>query len=616
MRIHTSRRLTGLMLSLLLAPGTAGALRAAGNEPTEGTIRDSVVVTASLSPETEGTTNRELIVLEGLELRTLPVHNLADLLSLLSVVDFQPKIAGGLYGDVHLRGSNYSGVLVCVDGIRWNDPQTGHFNMELPIPFDLVERVEILTGSQSIFYGSDAVGGVINIITRSDKRQEVRAAYRQGSFDTRGGSVYASVSAGRLVSRLYAGTDRSDGHIPNRDSRVRQLVSSNTLTHALGRTQLTYAFLDNAFGASGFYGTYPSFEETRTHGLQSVTDLDRGALKDHPVRVSLSWRRHMDDYILYRDRPTVYRNRHITDTLLLRGTAQLYHREGTTLSAVGEVSGSRIQSNRLGEHDFTRSAAAAEWLQDLAPGLTFQGSLRMEHYTDFGTALCPGAGLSWMARKDLKLRASYGRAFRAPSFTELYYVSPTDRGDPALGPEKADSFETGADWYASGRATFSVTVFRRHDRNLIDWIRRTPKGQWTATNIGTADVTGGSLLADLRPHDGVRLKLGYSCNDIAPETQDFESKYVLDYVRHHLSALLDWDMGRRTSLSLAVHHKFRPETRDSYTPASARLTHRLGDFEFYVQGDNLFNVAYEEQKGITMPGRGVLFGVRFGHLFE
>ena len=124
--------LFALLVLLPLSPSKAQQREGEEEKPVE--IR--VVVSTALAPQGEETAPREVVVVER---ASLPVGGtLLDLLSALPMVDVQPRVAGGLFGDIKMRGADYGGVLVCIDGVRWNDPQTAHFNGSIPIPLELV----------------------------------------------------------------------------------------------------------------------------------------------------------------------------------------------------------------------------------------------------------------------------------------------------------------------------------------------------------------------------------------------------------------------------------------------------------------------------------------------
>ena len=179
-----------------------------------------------------------------------------------------------LQGDLSIRGGGFGQTLVLLDGLRLNDVQSGHHNLDVPVPLEAVTRIEVLKGSGSTLYGSDAVGGVVNFITRSAGEDGVAAAYCAGQF-------WHEPAAGRLVvcgtkwsEHLTFSRDFSTGFIPNRDYRNLSLASRTSLTTAAGTTAVTLATNDRPFGAEQFYGDYNSWERTRTW-FASARQIDR-----------------------------------------------------------------------------------------------------------------------------------------------------------------------------------------------------------------------------------------------------------------------------------------------------------------------------------------------------
>lgn len=579
--------------------------------PAPPAIRDTVVVSASLTPAELDQTTRDVTVIPGDALRRLPVRRVTDVLALAAAVDFRPAVAGGLFGDIHLRGSNSAGVVVCIDGMRWNDPQTAHFNMELPVPPELIERVEIQTGSNSVFFGADAVGGVVNIITRRTGPDHVRLEASGGSFGSAGASAAGTVELGSGVARVYGGLSRSDGFTVNRDYRLGQVWASFTQPHRLGETALAYGHLDNAFGAQGFYGPYPSWEHTRSHGLFWSNTLTGGPFRAAPTRVDLWWRLHQDDYVLVRDHPEFYRNRHDNRTLQFQVHSVAADTPRVRCTAGLELRHADLTSDRLGDHGAGQAAGMLEAQWRPAPPYIVQGTLRVDHFTGYGTVWTPGLGVAWLPASNWKLRAFAGKAFRTPSFTELYYWSPANQGNPDLAPERAVTVEGGADWYGASGASVSATVFVRRDDEMIDWIRPVPADPWRAANVGRATVTGGAIQAAVPLGEQLRVQAGYACNDLAPAAAvDYESKYALDYLRHHLSVQLAGSWGPDVSWSVSVHHKVRAGVDDRYTLLAAQAARRWSMFELYVRAENLLGEDYQEMQGVPMPGRACYAGLR------
>ena len=128
---------------------------------------DPITITSSLTPEKASKTGRNLFIIEGEKLYDLPVHSIDELLRYLPGVEVQARGPMGAQSDIVLRGGTFQQVLVILDGVRLNDPNTGHFSSYIPIAPSEIERIEILKGAASAIYGSEAVGGVIHIISKT-----------------------------------------------------------------------------------------------------------------------------------------------------------------------------------------------------------------------------------------------------------------------------------------------------------------------------------------------------------------------------------------------------------------------------------------------------------------
>jgi vitamin B12 transporter len=163
---------------------------------------------------------RGVEVITSAEIRRLPVRTIPEVLEWAMGVDVMPRSPA--QADVGIRGSTYEQVLVLVDGVRMSDPQTGHFDLNLAVPLAQVERIEVLRGPASALYGSDAVGGVIHIVTRRGGAPSTTVSAQTGTFATR--VLSGAVRLGNPVGWLDFGVDehRSDGHRSGTDFLVRQ----------------------------------------------------------------------------------------------------------------------------------------------------------------------------------------------------------------------------------------------------------------------------------------------------------------------------------------------------------------------------------------------------------
>jgi outer membrane cobalamin receptor len=140
-----------------------------------------MVVTGTYEPVAVTDVDRDVTLLDVRNTRAL-YPSMVDILRLDPAVDLQERAPNGVQLDVSIRGATFGQTLVLVDGLRMNDAQSGHHNLDLPMPFQSIDRIEVLHGSGSTMYGSDAIGGVVNFITAPPIATEVRAGSAFGNF--------------------------------------------------------------------------------------------------------------------------------------------------------------------------------------------------------------------------------------------------------------------------------------------------------------------------------------------------------------------------------------------------------------------------------------------------
>lgn len=591
------RRLLSVFLVLAAAPAAA-----------QGPFRQDVVVTAAATPVALGTVTRTLTVITRQEIARLPVQSVADVLRLTGLVDVRARGERGVQTDFAVRGAHFGQMLVLVDGVRLNDAQSGHHNGDIPVPLDAVERIEVLHGPGSSIFGADAFGGTVNVITRREVAP-VSAVLQTGSFGLASARGQAGFARGSVRKLLAASFDRSAGFMYERGFKTAGL-SSHTRFGDRGGLLVSYLWKD--FGANGFYGNSPSHEWTNQTLL--AADQNLGAWAGWRLGSTLSYRTHGDRFLWDVRRPGVAENRHRTHAVL--GALRASHGIGArgSLTTGVEGGGDWIRSSNLGDHATERVSAFGEWRHALAADVQIDASLRLDRYTEFGTAWSPAAGIGWWAAPGLRLRASTGRAFRVPTFTERYYSDPAHLARPEVGAETAWAVETGADMVLGGGWTAAATVFGRLDTDVIDWLRPTTADRWRTYNIHDVDTFGVELTARKVLADGWFVQAGYTglTVDAAAVTQ--LSKYVLDYAPHSvaLAAALRLPAAVQVAPRLEVRRRTRSTGRDDYAVVDLRVSRRFGMYEVRVDGANLGDADYQEVLGVAMPGRAVSLSLAIG----
>src|SRR5262249_46324570 len=208
------------------------------------------------------------------------------------------------------------------------------------------------------------------------------------------------------------------------------------------------------------------------------------------TNAAFGYRRHSDEFILFRDDPTIYENNHVDESW--QGTLRRHEPLGdnSTLSYGAEGQGDSINSNNLGDHARNREAIYANLDFRALHRFSLSAGAREEFFSGGSNVFSPTvAGGVWL-KPSLKLRASVSRGFRLPTYTDLYYSDPANVGNPFLKPESAWSFEAGADWNPSSRVSGGMTFFQRWDSNVIDYVQFAPGEPFQATNVQRLHFTG------------------------------------------------------------------------------------------------------------------------------
>jgi iron complex outermembrane receptor protein len=590
------------------ASGAAVILACIPSAAAQGPFRQDVVVTAAATPVELGTVTRTLTVITRDQIARLPAASIADVLRLTAAVDVRARGERGVQTDFSIRGANFGQMLVLVDGVRLNDAQSGHHNGDIPVPLDAVERIEILHGPGSSLFGADAFGGTVNVITRKDV-QPASAVVETGSFGRVGGRGQIGLARGPVREVIAAAVDRSSGFMLERGF-VTAGVSSQT---SIGdRTGVLASFLWKDFGANGFYGNAPSHEWTN----QTLVAVDRrlGGGAGWQFAATGSYRTHGDRFLFDVRRPGVSENRHRTHAGLAALRASRPTGDRGSLTTGVEGGADLVRSSNLGDHDTRRVSGFAEWRYAPAANTQFDAGVRVDRYTEFGTAWSPSLGVGWWPSRMVRLRASAGRAFRVPTFTERYYSDPANLARPEVHAETAWAEEAGIDLLSSDGWMASATVFGRQDHDVIDWLRPTTAERWRTYNVREVDTLGGELSVKRVWTGGSFIQAGYTLLDVNAAEVTQLSKYVLDYAPH--SVVVAGSIGLPSTVRLAPRLEIKRRTRStgesSYALLDLRLSRRFGTYEVRAEGTNLGNATYQEVLGVAMPGRAFALSLALG----
>jgi iron complex outermembrane recepter protein len=466
--------------------------------------------------------------------------------------------------------------------------------------------VEVLKGSGSALYGSDAIGGVVNVRTAPIETGEFRLLGGVGNFGTNEQHAVTSFGGKWWQEQMAFARDFSTGFEPDRDYRNLSLSSLSTLKSRLGATSLLFAYSDRPFGANGFYGSaQPQWERTKNWFASGHQDLGS------KTEINFAYRKHTDLYVYIRDNPSFYTNWHTDESW--QGSVRRHENLPLhgVLSYGAEGLGETVTSTNLGNHDRARGAGYLFYDLRSVKRFSLSAGIREEVYGNREVASSPSlSGAVWLSGR-FKLRAAASRAFRLPSFTDLYYHDPGNVGNPNLKPESAVSYEGGADAYFTRKVHASATVFQRRDSNVIDFVRPASGGLYQSTNFDKLHFTGVEASAVYEPVAGQHFAVSFSgLHGLNASPEILLSKYTFNYPVEE--AIAEW----RGTVFRNVIARTRVGVvnrvgRDAYAVWDASAAYGAGRVRPFLQLTNITSTVYQDIPLVDMPKRGVIGGVEF-----
>ena len=267
---------------------------------------NEVEVSSSLAKTTYAAATRQITVLTAKQIQELPVSNINELLDYLGSVDMRQRGPLDVQGDLGVRVGTFDQTLVLVNGVRMNNPQTGHQNMNLPVPLQMIERIEVIQGGATNAHGIGAMTGVVNIVLKSaQKKFNAGYALTTGEHNLLNSSFYVGKKMGKWGVQFAQQSQRTAGYIPNTDFESSKLFVNLEREFKLGKEKghisIFYAENQKAFGAQNYYSTtFPDqFEATSTRVFGFKLDETIGLNTD--LRFNMNFVTGTDRFELYRE---------------------------------------------------------------------------------------------------------------------------------------------------------------------------------------------------------------------------------------------------------------------------------------------------------------------------
>ena len=557
--------------------------------------------------------NRSLIIIDSVFLNNSSAKNLSEILQQVIGVDIRRRVNDDIQSDLYIRGGSFDQTLLLINGIKVEDSQTGHHQMNLSLPIDLIDKIEILKGPGSRIFGMNAFNGAVNIITKKNSDNgNINLGY--GSFKTFQGSGSIPINTKKTSHILSSTYRQSDGYRYNTDYNYFNLFYSGIIEMNDSDLEILFSNSDRKFGANGFYASPEArdqYEETNGSLLNFKLRKKRENIS---TESSLYWRRHEDTYIYIRDNPSIYKNDHISHKLGFQNNISIFSDIGITGIGI-DLSNTWLSSNNLGERNRFITTIFAEQLINknkfsFTPGLAF--SIYEKPSNDlFKSKLFPGIDIGYKLSNKISLNANIGETFRIPTFTDLYYSDPNNEGNVNLDPEKAFTSEVGFKLKEKNYG-ISLSLFRRKSDDLIDYVKANPDDKWSPQNIKNVITTGIEFDSKLILNNNNSLNtinLGYAYINDNYEN-DILSRYSLNSYRHRLILNFDFKLTKSISNYLSYRYGIREiPDENNRSVIDYKIMMQRDRWKVTLNLNNIFDSKYYETNLVQMPGRNITVGL-------
>ncbi|MEW4466213.1 TonB-dependent receptor [Parasphingorhabdus sp. JC815] len=602
---------------------------------------DAIIVTASRSEQPLSETGRSITVIDEARIERTQSTTVVDLLRGVPGVTFSRNGGIGTSTSVFIRGADSSHTVALIDGVKLNDPSSpgGGFNFGNLLTGN-ISRIEVLRGSQSVIWGSQAMGGVINTVTREpadDLSINARAEYGYrdtghvvGNISGRFGPVAASAGAGYYHSDGISafnedrgGTER-DGHRNfGANGKVEITLTDAISVDLRGYYSDSRTDIDGFVFANGVFGLGDTPEYSDTEEFVGYSGLNFAMLDGrfrNRVAFAYTSTKRENFNLNVQTFDALGRN----ERFEYQGIFDISDMFRATFGAETEKSKYRNGSGSTADH-YSANTDSFYGQISASPlaGFTATAGVRHDDHSTFGGATTFAGDIVYSPNDgNTTFRASYGEGFKVPSLYQLF----SEYGNAALKPETSTSFDASVtQLLVDGKLELSATAFRRDSDNLIDYIScpvptgicdGRPFGTYDNVNRARAQGLEFTLLA--RPVEAMTWAVNYSLID----AKDRDTGLRLNRrPKHSVNASIDydWSFGLQTGATIThVGSHFDDGANTTRVPGYVLVDVRAavpitGNIELYGRVDNLLNERYETVFRYGAPGRSAFAGVRLSY---
>jgi len=607
---------------------------------------ENILVSASLLPITSKRSANAITIIGSDQIKNRAVVSVSDLLRDVAGLAVSRSGVQGSQTQIRVRGGEANHLLVLIDGVEVNNPsQNDEFNWGNLVASD-IERIEVIRGPQSSMLGSDAMAGVVNIITRSaDQPLSTNIFSEIGSFNTQNNGISIGLKDGAFDMRLGISDLQTDGDNISRSGSEKDGYENTNLNLKSGwrvsnQLNLTLAARQsdgiNEFDADINFDSLIDDQDDLSKFLSSTKRLkaDYSSLDGH-WQHQLSIARSTNENAEFNGNipgTATYSNKdqqRLVSSLLW---GELNHRLSFLVEREEEKFQQRGVINDYGifgiydpnqKRSRDTDSMALEYRADISDKLTVAASTRYDDNSEFNTGNTSKIEAIYQINDSLRMRSAYGTAIKNPTFTERFGFYTNFIGNPSLEPEQSSNWELGIDQqFLGGHSSISFTLFNSELENEIDGNFVDPVTfRYTSVNRAGLSKRQGMELTTLNQfNDAVSLNFSYTYTDAVESDGNYRYVDEVRRPRHTGSLNLSWQV--KDTLHINTNAQHNGSQIDVVYPENVKLADytlinlsanykATQNLDIYIRFDNLFDESYEEVFSYQTLGFSANIGIRY-----
>ncbi|MDB9738130.1 TonB-dependent receptor [Gammaproteobacteria bacterium] len=607
---------------------------------------ENILVSASLLPISSKRSANAITIIGSDQIKNRAVVSVSDLLRDVAGLAVSRSGVQGSQTQIRVRGGEANHLLVLIDGVEVNNPsQNDEFNWGNLVASD-IERIEVIRGPQSSMLGSDAMAGVVNIITRSaDQPLSTNIFSEIGSFNTQNNGISIGLKDGAFDMRLGISDLQTDGDNISRSGSEKDGYENTNLNLKSGwrvsnQLNLTLAARQsdgiNEFDADINFDSLIDDQDDLSKFLSSTKRLkaDYSSLDGH-WQHQLSIARSTNENAEFNGNipgTATYSNKdqqRLVSSLLW---GELNHRLSFLVEREEEKFQQRGVINDYGifgiydpnqKRSRDTDSMALEYRADISDKLTVAASTRYDDNSEFNTGNTSRIEAIYQINDSLRMRSAYGTAIKNPTFTERFGFYTNFIGNPSLEPEQSSNWELGIDQqFLGGHSSISFTLFNSELENEIDGNFVDPVTfRYTSVNRAGLSKRQGMELTTLNQfNDAVSLNFSYTYTDAVESDGNYRYVDEVRRPRHTGSLNLSWQV--KDTLHINTNAQHNGSQIDVVYPENVKLADytlinlsanykATQNLDIYIRFDNLFDESYEEVFSYQTLGFSANIGIRY-----